>query len=91
MPRYYYDLQTDRDEIGVVLPDATASRAYAMRYAGELIRDLEVGARGQEYWRMDVRGEERALFSLVVEVMPVAADAQAEDPWAEDRGRRLAG
>ena len=91
MPRYYYDLQSDRGEIGGGLPDAAASRAYAMRYAGEMIRDLAVGARGQDYWRMDVRGEERALFSLVVEVMPVAAYAWAEDPRAEDRGRRLVG
>lgn len=69
MPRYHYDLQTDRDEIGVVLPNVAASRAYALRYAGELLHDLEVGSRGQEYWRLDVRSEGRTLFSLVVELM----------------------
>jgi len=76
MQRYFFDLQHEADAYGVQLPDAREAGRYALRYAAELIRDLDVDAHRQHYWRMDVRGEdEAALFSVVLEMLPVRSGA----------------
>lgn len=89
MPLFYYDLPSDRDDLGVDLPDVSAARVYAVRYASEVIRDLDVASDGRESWHMSVRGEDgTALFALMVELGPVAKEARvSNEGWAGERRR----
>jgi len=76
MGRYFFDLQHEADACGVELCDRRAAGRYALRYASDLIRDLDVDAHRQGYWRMDVREEDgAALFSVVLEMLPVRIGA----------------
>lgn len=92
MLRYFFNVPDYTDEIGMMLPDDHAARRYAMDYTSDLLREMEIGSRGQEYWRMDVRLEGGCLaFSLVVELLPAARSASAvlrsaDDADADDRG-----
>ena len=80
MPLFYFDLPSDWDDMGVDLPDVSAARAYALRYASELIRDLDVASDDRERWRMSVRGaDDTALFALMVELGPVSEEARMSD------------
>ena len=59
MPRYFFDLydgEDSLDDIGTVLPDRKAVRGEAVRYAGEILRDLDGKLSGEE-WGMTVRDE----------------------------------
>ncbi|RYF19400.1 MAG: hypothetical protein EOO77_10235 [Oxalobacteraceae bacterium] len=101
MARYFFDLPNDRDDCGVDFDDMGALRMYALRYCSELMRDTCLGARGKEYWRVDVRNDEGSIvFHVTGELTPVqpgainrmdhghTADAQrfgSESGWA-DRG-----
>ena len=88
MPRYHFDLQDFRDQVGVDLEDEASARQYALRLAGDLIRDTSLDAGTRHYWRMDVRlGDERCLTSLVLEMLP----AGPNDPAATDQAVNRAG
>lgn len=59
MPRYFFDVYDDQelpDNIGTDLPDRKAMRGEAIRYAGEILKDLNGKLSGKE-WSMTVRDE----------------------------------
>jgi hypothetical protein len=71
MPRYYFDLPYQIDDLGAELADVSAARSYALRFTGELLSSVDPGDRGKDYWRVDISGEDRLrLFSIVVELTP---------------------
>ena len=74
MPRFYFDLQDFEDHVGVALPDEASARQYAMRLAGDVIRDTQLDDYGRHYWRLDVReGVSKRLISMVFEMVPPPA------------------
>ena len=79
MPHFYFDVLGQPDEYGTDLPSIANARHYAMRYAADLIRDIDVGSRGPEYWRLDVRQDQQEpAFSIVVELLPIAQTASVQ-------------
>ena len=63
MPRYFFDVHDDediRDDSGTEMPNPKAVRGEAIRFAGEMLKDID----GKE-WSMTVRDETgRVVLSL---------------------------
>lgn len=84
MPRYHFgsvDRHRDPDVYGVELANDTEARAYAIRYAGEVLQSdpRRLAAHGQ--WRVEVTDAEgHLLFNVVtLAITSPAADATASE------------
>ena len=67
MPRFFFDVHDDRDihdSEGTELPSRQAVRGEAIRYAGEILRDID-GKLSNKEWSMTVRDEAgRVMLTL---------------------------
>jgi len=65
--RYYFHIKHDasyHDEIGNEFPDMEAAWNEAVKYAGEMIRELDGKMVAAPEWRMDVAAEGKQLFNF---------------------------
>ena len=68
MPRYHFssvDGGRDWDPEGVDLPDQHAARAYAVRYAGELLQSEPEAVWDAGQWRVEVSDDAGTLLFTV--------------------------
>lgn len=68
MPRYFFDVEDGHSTIdaeGTELPDVYAAQAEAIRFSGEVLRDMGARFWNDTEWRLKVRDESgRFLFVL---------------------------
>lgn len=77
MPRFFFhahDGTTVLDEEGTVLPDLEAARKLAVRFAGDLLRDLGRDLEDGEDWKIDVADEHGLiLFTILLAALDAPA------------------
>jgi hypothetical protein len=71
MPKYYFSIrqgdQTSDHSDGIEYPDIAAVQLEAIKFTGEILRDLDYPIKAGSEWRMEVVDEGRKpLFSLRV-------------------------
>jgi hypothetical protein len=68
MPRYFFHIQdgiSSRDTIGTELPDVYTAQAQAIRFSGEILRELGAKFWDGTEWKLEVTDEQgRTLFIL---------------------------
>lgn len=81
MPRFFFhtaDGSRDRDTTGTELPDATAARVAAIRYAGDLLSDQpDVLWDGRDF-RVEVTDEKSDLLFTIITLAVDAPAAEGE-------------
>ena len=60
MPRYFFDVQLNRDKVGIDLPNEQAAWKEAMAYVREMQDALAPGDR----WRLTVRRDVRIVYRI---------------------------
>ena len=60
MPRYFFDVQLNRDHVGIDLPNDQAASKEAMQYVREMQDTLAPGDR----WRLTVRRDIRIVYRI---------------------------
>ncbi len=82
MPRFYFHIHDGEfipDEDGTELPDVSAARIEAARYAGQLLANKPEQAWETEGWSVEVTDDHRlVLFKLIV--LATAGPALVESP-----------
>jgi len=77
MPRYFFNVRdgtTVTDENGTMLPDLAAARKVAVRFAGDLLRDLGREPPADEDWKVEVTDEHGLiLFTLLLATLDAPA------------------
>ena len=68
MPRYFfniYDGFSERDETGTDLPDIYAAQAEAIRFSGELLRDMGGRFWDGTDWKLEVTAEDMTVLFIL--------------------------
>lgn len=69
MPRYHFNIHDGAelpDDVGTELPDLAAARIFAVRLAGECLRDHAAEFWNGEEWKMDVADDQGLIqFTLM--------------------------
>lgn len=68
MPRYFfnlYDGRSDLDNVGTELRDTYEAQAQAIRFSGEILRDLGAKFWNGEEWRLEVTTENKQVLFVL--------------------------